>query len=217
LAPGYVEDPHQFVQIGDLVQVWVVSVDRDKKRISLSAIPPGQEAPSKPTRGANEGERRGGGGRGPTGGGGNRGGRAPNQGGENRGNENRGGDNRGGRPGRDGGRDSGNRGGGFRGDSGRGGQQGRGRGFGGRNKRHEENTRDEEATVVTPKPVVERPSKSAPILTEAMQKGREPLRSFADLMQFYQTQKDPSSPASPTEATSKNNEPTNPNTDSTDV
>jgi hypothetical protein len=44
------------------------------------------------------------------------------------------------------------------------------------------------------KPKVDRPAKPAPKLTEAMQKGREPLRSFSDLMQFYQTQKDPTPP-----------------------
>jgi hypothetical protein len=44
---------------------------------------------------------------------------------------------------------------------------------------------------------VDRSSKPAAKLTEAMQKGREPLRSFSDLMQFYQTQKDPQPSAVP--------------------
>jgi hypothetical protein len=65
------------------------------------------------------------------------------------------------------------------------------------------------------KPKVDRPSKPAPKLTEAMQKGREPLRSFSDLMQFYQTQKDPQ-PSSTTSSDSSGNETGDTNTNSTE-
>ncbi|MEQ1829796.1 MAG: S1 RNA-binding domain-containing protein, partial [Pirellula sp.] len=41
LAPEFIEDPHQFVQVGDLVPVWVLNVDAKKKRVALTAIPPG--------------------------------------------------------------------------------------------------------------------------------------------------------------------------------
>lgn len=195
LAPGYVEDPHQFVQIGDLIRVWVVSIDRDKKRISLSAIAPGTES-SQPRSPRSETEGRAAGGRGqgprpPRGGqsGDNRGPRGPREGG-NREGGNREGAPRSGAP-RDGGnRDGGNRGGsGQRNDGYRGGA-GRGRGPN-RPRREEASTNETEEVRPNTKPKVERAAKPPVKLTEAMQKGREPLRSFSDLMQFYQTQKDP--------------------------
>lgn len=205
LAPGYVEDPHQFVQIGDLIRVWVVSIDREKKRISLSAIAPGSEAAQPRPHRAGEADSAGPGGRGQ---GGRSQGQRPPRGGQ-------GGDNRGPR-GRDSGpreagqregaprgngpRDGGNRDGGNRGgprnDSYRGGGA-RGRGAG-RPRRAEESVGEMEEVRQVTKPKVDRSSKPAAKITEAMQKGREPLRSFSDLMQFYQTQKDPQpGPTSP--------------------
>ncbi len=41
LSANYVEDPRQVVNVGDLIQVWVQEVDVAKRRISLSALPPG--------------------------------------------------------------------------------------------------------------------------------------------------------------------------------
>lgn len=195
LAPGYVEDPHQFVQIGDLIRVWVVSIDRDKKRISLSAIAPGTETsqPRAP-RGETEGRAAGGRGQGPRpprGGqsGDNRGPRGPREGG------NREGGNREGAPRSGAPRDGGNRDGGNRGGSGQhndGYRGGAGRGRGPNRPRREETTANETEEIrQNTKPKVERAAKPPVKLTEAMQKGREPLRSFSDLMQFYQTQKDP--------------------------
>jgi transcriptional accessory protein Tex/SPT6 len=254
LASGFVEDPHQFVQIGDLVQVWVVSIDRDKKRISLSAIAPGEESSSqnRGDRGSSDEPGRGFGPRGSDGGRGNGPGRGPSgRGGSDRGpgrgpgGGSSGGDNRGsGRPPRS---DGGNRGGsgGFRGAEGSGrsrpgssgpdrsssdrsssdrsssdrsssdrGGPGRGgprRGDAGRGRgnpkgQFAEETSSQDSSVTKPK--ITRPSKPATPLTQGMQSGKEPLRSFADLMQYYQTQKDPppsapkneeASPSSPEE------------------
>lgn len=218
LAPGYVEDPHQFVQIGDLIRVWVVSIDRDKKRISLSAIAPGTEAAqTRPPRG--EGENRQGGGRGQ-----GQGQRPPRggQGGDNRGPRGReSGPREGASAPREGGqrgsgpRDGGNRGGGPRNDGYRGGGAGRGRGPGKPRRNDESTTIETEEVRPVNKPKVDRPSKPAPKLTEAMQKGREPLRSFSDLMQFYQTQKDPQ-PSSTTSSESSGNETGDTNTNSTE-
>lgn len=218
LAPGYVEDPHQFVQIGDLIRVWVVSIDRDKKRISLSAIAPGTEAAqTRPPRG--EGENRQGGGRGQ-----GQGQRPPRggQGGDNRGPRGReSGPREGASAPREGGqrgsgpRDGGNRGGGPRNDGYRGGGAGRGRGPGKPRRNDESTTVETEEVRPVNKPKVDRPSKPAPKLTEAMQKGREPLRSFSDLMQFYQTQKDPQ-PSSTTSSDSSGNETGDTNTNSTE-
>ena len=62
LSKRFVRDPHEFVCPGDPVQVWVTQINRDKGRISLSMIPPGEAdaAPEgKPARDA--GRRRSGG------------------------------------------------------------------------------------------------------------------------------------------------------------
>lgn len=229
LASGFVEDPHQFVQIGDLVQVWVVSIDRDKKRISLSAIAPGEEssAQNRGDRGASDDPDRGFGPRGSDGGRGNVPGRGPGgRGSGDRGPSrgpgggSSGGDNRGsGRPPRS---DGGNRGsGGFRGAEGpgRGGHDRGGPGRGGPRRgdagRGRNNPRGQASDETSPqdssvsKPKITRPSKPATPLTQGMQSGKEPLRSFADLMQYYQTQKDPP-PAPP-----KNEEPPPPSEEGT--
>lgn len=41
LANRYVPDPHQVVAVGDIVRVWVREVDKERRRVSLSMIPPG--------------------------------------------------------------------------------------------------------------------------------------------------------------------------------
>ena len=52
LASHFVRSPHDIVSIGDVVKVWVLSVDRDRKRIGLTMIPAnGQSSP--PKRGSN--------------------------------------------------------------------------------------------------------------------------------------------------------------------
>ncbi|MEX0819416.1 MAG: Tex-like N-terminal domain-containing protein [Pirellulaceae bacterium] len=40
LADRYVRDPHEVVSIGDVLSVWVLEVDRDRRRVALTAIPP---------------------------------------------------------------------------------------------------------------------------------------------------------------------------------
>ncbi len=58
LANRYVKSPHDVVSVGDVVTVWVMGVDQDRKRVSLTMVKPGTER----ARGA--GEPRGGGRRG---------------------------------------------------------------------------------------------------------------------------------------------------------
>ena len=41
LADRYIGDPREVVQVGDVLRVWVVSIDQQKRRVSLTAIPPG--------------------------------------------------------------------------------------------------------------------------------------------------------------------------------
>lgn len=43
LANKYVRDPHEVVSVGDVVKVWVHEVDKTRRRVSLSMIPPGSE------------------------------------------------------------------------------------------------------------------------------------------------------------------------------
>ena len=43
LADKFVRDPHDFVAVGDIVKVWVVEVDKPRRRVSLTMIPPGVE------------------------------------------------------------------------------------------------------------------------------------------------------------------------------
>ena len=50
LADRYVQDPHEVVSVGDVLSLWVVSVEKDRRRVSLTAIKPGTEKPHKPRR-----------------------------------------------------------------------------------------------------------------------------------------------------------------------
>lgn len=49
LANQYISDPHEVVSVGDVVKVWVVEVDKQRRRVSLTAIQPGTERPA-PTK-----------------------------------------------------------------------------------------------------------------------------------------------------------------------
>ena len=204
LARTYVDDPHQAVQVGDLVKVWVVDVDQSKRRVALSALPPGVQpirlhadanqeeqrrgnGPGRPQDGARRGNQR------PdqqrSGGGGNRGGAGPNR------NDGRGPGNAAAQ--RGGGGDRGRAGGqgGYRGQGGnRGGSQDRGRG---RGNQHRDHAPSNETIELNEKKVkIHQPKPSKPI-SDAMQDGREPLRSFSDLMQYYQVKRDPSEGSAP--------------------
>jgi len=46
LANQYISDPHEVVSVGDMVKVWVVEVDKQRRRVSLTAIQPGTERPA---------------------------------------------------------------------------------------------------------------------------------------------------------------------------
>lgn len=58
MAPRFVSDPHEVVAPGDIVRVWVVEVDKSRRRVSLSMVPPGTPAPSRGGGGRPRGERR---------------------------------------------------------------------------------------------------------------------------------------------------------------
>ncbi len=80
LANRYIKSPHDVVSVGDVVTVWVLGVDGERKRVSLTMVKPGTERP-RPERGGGggrgRGEPRGGERRGPAQGQGQGGGRPP--------------------------------------------------------------------------------------------------------------------------------------------
>ncbi len=57
LANRFVRDPHDVVSVGDIVKVWVVEVDKTRRRVSLTMIAPGTPK-HEPHRGPQGGERR---------------------------------------------------------------------------------------------------------------------------------------------------------------
>lgn len=50
LADRFIKDPHEVVGVGDVLKVWVVDVDKGRRRVSLTAIPPGHERQQRPPR-----------------------------------------------------------------------------------------------------------------------------------------------------------------------
>ncbi len=149
LADRYVKDPHEVISVGDVLKVWVVDIDKQRRRVSLTAIQPGTEKPQparrRGTRGTNSSEGRQSEGRQAAG----------------RGKSSGGGSGGGGQTGRRGGR----RGSGERGPGRRGGS-----------RAPRQHTTRQTPKVIKP-------------ITKEMEEGAEPLRSFSDLMQFYQKKK----------------------------
>ena len=50
LADRFIKDPHEVVGVGDVLKVWVVEIDKTRRRVSLTAIPPGTQRPPRPSR-----------------------------------------------------------------------------------------------------------------------------------------------------------------------
>ena len=50
LADKFVRDPHDVVAVGDIVKVWVMGIDKERQRVSLTMIPPGTERARPPRR-----------------------------------------------------------------------------------------------------------------------------------------------------------------------
>ena len=46
LSSRYVNDPHQLFAVGDTLDVWVIDIDKDRRRVNLTAIRPGTQKPS---------------------------------------------------------------------------------------------------------------------------------------------------------------------------
>ena len=50
LANRYVQDPHEVAAVGDIVHVWVLEVDKQRRRVSLTMIKPGTRRQAEPRR-----------------------------------------------------------------------------------------------------------------------------------------------------------------------
>jgi protein Tex len=50
LSTGFVRNPHEVIAVGDQVGVWVASIDKDRRRVALTMIPPGTEKERPPKR-----------------------------------------------------------------------------------------------------------------------------------------------------------------------
>ncbi|MDR1384582.1 MAG: helix-hairpin-helix domain-containing protein [Planctomycetaceae bacterium] len=48
MADHFVKNSHDLVSVGDVVKVWVTEIDQERKRISLSMLPPGTERKQEP-------------------------------------------------------------------------------------------------------------------------------------------------------------------------
>lgn len=221
ISDGFVEDLHEAVQVGDVLTAWVTGTDDKRRRVALSALSPEQEAAMESERQLRRDESRGGrhhgGGRGrggKQGSGGRSGGQARSGGGQTAG-QSRGGQGSSG-PGSGGqGRGGQSRGGQGQGGQGRGGQSRGGQSHSGKGGRGGQN-RDRRAGRSGPRQpesyrVVAKEEQKP--LTDAMQKGDEPLRSFGDLMQFMSgpkekevTPKEPSNETQPAEGKQPANE-----------
>lgn len=180
MADRFIRDPHEVVAVGDIVKVWVMEVDKERRRVSLTMVQPGSQRPRRPTRDE-----------------------APKAGGEQRA---AGGDAAHDRPPRPGARPGG------RGQQrGRGpggdrrprpeGQQEQGRGGPGPQAGAPPRREDRRPRRGGPPGSGQRPQgqgyrpppKPKPIIpiTDDMKKGKEPMRTFGDLMQFFEAKKEP--------------------------
>jgi protein Tex len=192
LAHQYSEDPFQHVQSGDLINVWVLDVDQKRSRVVLSAFAPGsqpareqrdnrgdeQQRGQRPNNQRDQDQRGQSGGRGGNTQARGEGGRPERAGAT----QNRaGGGDRGGSSNReDRNRSAGGPGNRQRNDRPRNDRR-NDRGRNDRDRNQEQGDQRRQAKVHPPKPVVP--------ITEAMQQGKEPMRSFSDLLQFMKKDK----------------------------
>lgn len=198
LADKYVKDPHEVVSVGDIVKVWVLQVDKQRRRVSLTMIPPGAKREGgEKTEAGGEGRpprERGGQGRGRDGGPGRGGDRRPEgqQGGQARAGSGQGGAGQG--SGRFGGQGQAGQGRGGRPD----GRPGGGGRPGGRDDRRPRRDRESDDSVAAYEAEQKKKSSSVPPppppkLNKAKREGKAYLQSFGELKQFIVVN-DPNAP-----------------------
>jgi uncharacterized protein len=210
LSRGFVRDLHQQFAVGDVLTTWVKEIDAPRRRVKLTAIPPGAKKFERRRRqGGGEsaeagGEQRQRPPRGERPAGGNRPPR-PDRGGPDRGGPDRGAPGRGG-PDRSGAERGAGRGGSDRGPRGdrqqgvdRSQRQPRGQRPGSRPSQPVAAASNTPPAKMPRRPSpgkferrqIERPSKPKPVkpISEDMLTGDKPMRSFSDLAQFFQKKK----------------------------
>jgi uncharacterized protein len=47
MADRYIQSPHDLVAVGDRITVWVLGVDKERRRVSLTMVPPGPPSPQR--------------------------------------------------------------------------------------------------------------------------------------------------------------------------
>ncbi|HEV3166376.1 MAG TPA: helix-hairpin-helix domain-containing protein, partial [Isosphaeraceae bacterium] len=225
LANRYIKSPHDTVSVGDVVTVWVMSVDQERKRVSLTMVQPGTERPRGGQGGGRgrHGEGREGEGQERRGGGAQRHGRREGQGGPPRDRAGappvQGGEagqaaasgeaaakrhDRPPQPPRGEGAPQGGGGGGYyqgrgAGPSQRGGPGGgRGRGGPHSGQGQGQQGRFERAQAPRPQPPPRKPAPPLPPLSKDALTGSVPLRTFGQLKQLWQARTEP--PAEPQQA-----------------
>jgi len=134
LADRFIRDPHDVVAVGDIVRVWVMEIDKERRRVSLTMVRPGSERSKQSARGAAKPPRE------------KSVGERPDRD----------------QPPRRAARPTGQ-------------ERPRGRG------------RPQQAPPPRPHRPAPKPKPMIPI-TDAMKNGKEPMRTFGDLLQFYQQQ-----------------------------
>ncbi|HEX7380114.1 MAG TPA: Tex-like N-terminal domain-containing protein [Pirellulales bacterium] len=156
LANRYVQDPHEVAAVGDIVHVWVLEADKNRRRVSLTMIKPGTRRQGEPHREHQRPPRS----------------QAPasRQGGGQGGNTQSGGNQSGG----------GQRGGAQQGDGGQRKTPGQQRPYG-RPGRSQQKKTPETTSIPRPKA---KPRPAKPI-SQSMIEGKAPMRTFGDLAQFW--------------------------------
>lgn len=221
LAEEFVEEIHDYIQVGDVISAWVTEVD-SKRKLQLSALSPQREEAMRQAREEQRDRRFQRGGPPRRGGGGGRSGGEGQQGAGQRGGQQGSGYQGAGQQGAGQRGAAGSRegvpqrthsgqpiGGGARtggGDDRRGGNHDRGGRGGDRGQRggdgrgRDSRSRREEPISYTARAPKNQPP--APPISEAMAEGKEPLRSFGDLLQFFK--KDTPQPPSKKEGSASN-------------
>jgi len=186
LANRYIKSPHDVVSVGDVVTAWVMGVDNERKRVSLTMVEPGTERPRVPGEGGGRRGRGGEGGGSRSGGERRGGGRAAGRPqGEGPAASPAGGGEGGGAPSRGGPRPGGNR---VPGPPNRGGGSG-GRFGGGRSGQGSGAPARFERASQPPRP--SKPAPPPPPLSKDALQGNVPLRSFGQLKQLFEARTTP--------------------------
>ncbi|MGA2798331.1 MAG: Tex-like N-terminal domain-containing protein [Thermoguttaceae bacterium] len=195
MADRFIRDPHEVATVGDVVKVWVLAVDKERRRVSLTMVQPGTERPRPPRHGhkPEHGAKPEGAGAAGANVEGTKTQTAKTGGGADRRDQNRDKFTR---------RDRGQQNRPPRGDRPPQGdrpprEQAQQPSDARSNQRRSQSSRPRTHGQNQPR------SKPKPIIpiTDAMKEGKEPMRTFADLAQFYQQKKQPETPQKPTPQT----------------